>query len=242
MVSNKNSFTYKRYLRNKRIFKFFCIFVIIDIIFFIYLILKFYYSAYYKYPLGASIILIFFTAIFYFETKKAEKELADEKRHNYFTWGRGAGAELIVKRELMVLSDDYKICSDFHPGKWNIDYICVGPTGVFSIEVKAHKGTISYANNRLKRNGQELEKNYLGQTKKGSVFLNQLIRENLNKEYFVVPILIFPNAKIDGSINHKIENVWIGGRGFERWVIENCKNVLNLDEIESVCNVLKNFN
>lgn len=238
MISNKESFTYRKYLKNKNLFKYFCLFLVVDTIIFFYLLIKFYYSAYYKYPLGASIILIFFMLVFYFEMKKAEKELVDEYRHNYFTWGRGAGAELIVKRSLMALSSDYKILSDFQPGKWNIDHICIGPTGIFAIEVKAHKGTISYVNNKLKRNNQELDGNYLGQAKKGSVFLNQLIKEKLNKEYFVVPLLIFPNAKIDGSINHKIENVWIGGRGFEKWVIQNCKNLLTSEEIDDIYNTL----
>jgi len=240
MISNKESFTYRKYLKNKKLFKYFCLFFIVDIIIFYSLLIKFYFNTYYKYPLGASIILIFFTGVFYFEMKKAEKELIDEERHNYFTWGRGAGGELIVKRSLMTLNSDYKIFSDFQPGKWNIDHICIGPTGIFAIEVKAHKGTISYVNDKLKRNNQELDGNYLGQTKQGSVFLNQLIKEKTNKEYFVVPVLIFPNAKIDG-INHKIENVWIGGRGFEKWIIQNCKNVLNSEEIEKIYNVLINF-
>ncbi len=240
MISNKESFTYRKYLKNKKLFKCSWLFLIIDTIIFFYLLIKFYYGAYYKYPLGASIILIFFTIVFYLETKKAEKELVEEERHNYFTWGRGAGGELIVKKSLMTLDSDYKIFSDFHPGEWNIDHICVGPTGIFAIEVKAHKGTISYTDNKLKRNDQELDGNYLGQTKQGSVFLNQLIKEKLNKEYFVVPVLIFSNAKIKG-INHKIENVWIGGRGFEKWIIQNCKNALSSKEIEDICNVLMNF-
>jgi hypothetical protein len=43
---------------------------------------------------------------------------------------------------------------------------------------------------------------------------------------------------MDNSINHQIEGVWVGGRGFERWVVENCKNVLSPGEIEDVCNIL----
>lgn len=113
---------------------------------------------------------------------------------------------MIVKKNLMGLGDNYKILSDFEPGKWNIDHVCIGPTGIFAIEVKAHKGTVSYVNNKLKINNQEINGNYLGQAKKGSVFINQLIKEKLNKEYFVVPVLIFPNAKIN-NIKHKIEKV-----------------------------------
>jgi len=237
MTNNKESFTYKKYLRNKKLFKYFCIFLILDTIVFFYLLTKFYNDAYYKYPLGASTIFIIFLIIFNFEIKKAEKELFKAERRNYLTWGRGAGAELIVKKNLMGLGDDYKILSDFEPGKWNIDHVCIGPTGIFAIEVKAHKGTVSYVNNKFKINNQEINGNYLGQAKKGSVFINQLIKEKLNKEYFVVPVLIFPNAKIN-NIKHKIENVWVGGRGFEKWIIQNCKNLLTSKEIEDIYNAL----
>ncbi|GMX58692.1 MAG: hypothetical protein MCSN_3460 [Candidatus Microsyncoccus archaeolyticus] len=232
MINNKESFTYKKYLKNKRLFEYASLFLVIDIIMFFYFSMELYYKS--------SIIFALVVFIFYFELKKAKKELRYEKKRNYFTWGKGAGAELIVKKSLMTLSNQYRVFSDFQAGKWNIDHICIGPTGIFAIEVKAHKGTISYTDNKLKRNNQELGGNYLGQSKKGSVFLNQLLKEKLNKNYFVIPVLIFPNAKIDNGINHKIENVWIGGRGFEKWIIENCNNMLNPEEIEIICNVLKN--
>lgn len=242
MIDNKESFTYKKYLKNKRLFKFFWLFLVVDTIIFFYVLINLSYNSYHKYLLATLMIIMLSTIIFYFERKKAERELRYARKHNYLTWGKGAGGELIVKKSLMTLSNEYKMFSDFHPGKWNIDYICIGPTGIFAIEVKAHKGTISYINNKLKRNNQELNGDYLGQAKKGSVFLNQLIKEKLNKNYFVVPVLVFPNARIDNSINHKIENVWVGGRGFERWVIQNCKNTLSIKETEVICNILINFN
>ncbi|MFA5714495.1 MAG: nuclease-related domain-containing protein [Candidatus Paceibacterota bacterium] len=238
MINNKDSFTFKKYLSNKKLIKFFYIFLLIDTVAFFCLLMKFYFSGYYKYPLVATMLVLFFLIIFHFVISKADRELIKGKKRNYFTWGRGAGAELIVKKSLMSLNDYYRVISDFHPGEWNIDHICIGPTGIFAIEVKAHKGTISYSDGKLKRNNQELG-NFLGQAKEGSVFLNQLIKERLNKDYFVVPVLVFPNANIDNSINHQIENVWVGGRGFERWVVDNCKNVLSLEEINTICNFLE---
>lgn len=50
-------------------------------------------------------------------------------------------------------------------------------------------------------------------------------------------MFIFPNAKIN-NIKHKIENVWVGGRGFEKWIIQNCKNLLTSEEIENIYNAL----
>lgn len=238
MTNNKESFTFKKYLKNKKIIKFFYFFLVVDTILFFYFLMKLFYSSYYKYPLLATVIVLFFFIIFEFQIEEVDKELEKGRKRNYFTWGRGAGAELIVKRSLMKLGDDYRIISDFQTGRGNIDHICIGPTGIFAIEVKAHRGIINYIDGKLKRNNEDIN-SFLGQTKAGSVFLNQLIKERLNKEYFIVPILVFSNAKIDGSICHKIENVWIGEGGFEKWIIENCKNTLNSEEIEGICSILK---
>ena len=238
MINNKESYTFKKYLKNKKLIKFFYLFLIIDTIFFFYFLMNFYYSACYKYPLLATVIVFFFLVVFKFQIEKTDKELEEGKRRNYFTWGRGAGAELIVKRSLMTLNDDYRIISDFQTGKWNIDHICVGPTGIFAIEVKAHKGIMYCVGDNLKRYTQDVSI-FLGQAKAESLFINHLIKEKLGKNYFVVPILVFPNTKIDISISHAIDNVWVGGHGFEKWIIENCKNKLNSEEIEKICNILR---
>ncbi len=239
MVSNKNSYTFKKYRINKKVIKFVYLFLLVDTIAFYYFLFQIYFSGYSKYPLATTLIILFLLVVFYFQIEKTDKELVNEEIRNYFTWGRGAGAELIVKKSLETLNGYF--ISDYQPGKWNIDHIFIGPTGAFAIEVKAHKGVISYLDGKLKRYDQDIS-GFLGQAKKGSVFINQLIKERLNKDYFVIPVLVFPNAKMDNSTNHQIENVWVGGRGFEKWVIDNCNNVLSREEIEEITNLFKEKN
>ncbi|MFA5169373.1 MAG: nuclease-related domain-containing protein [Candidatus Paceibacterota bacterium] len=233
MISNKESFVFKKYSSNKRMFKFAALVIFLILISGITFLYVFSYQSYLKYPFVATVVFLISLMIVYREGIKADKELDGMEKHNYFTWGRGAGAELIVKRSLMTLNDDYRIISDFQMDKGNIDHICIGPTGIFAIEVKAHKGVISYINNRLKRENQDIS-SFLWQAKRGSVYLNHLIKEKTGKDYFVVPVLVFPNAKIDNSINHQIEGVWIGGREFEGWVVENCRNFLSSIDVEEV--------
>ena len=50
-------------------------------------------------------------------------------------------------------------------------------------------------------------------------------------------MFIFPDAKIN-NIKHKIEKVWVGGRWFEKLIIQNCKNLLTSEEIEDIYNTL----
>lgn len=241
MINNKESYTFKKYISIKKTILWGSFIIYIFLLFGAYLSIKIFYSSYSAYPLAAILITLILLMFLYRSGIKADREMLEIKKHNYYTWGIGAGAELVVKKSLMKLSDNYRIISDFQTGKWNIDHICIGPTGIFAIEVKAHRGLIYYTENKLKRDTQDIS-NFLGQAKAESLFLNHLIKEKLNKEHFVIPVLVFPNGKIDTSICHKIENVWVGGRGFERWVIENCKNTLSSEEIEEICNVLKQNN
>jgi len=240
MEDNKDTYTYRKYSSNKNLAVGFRIFIFVDIVIGIYFLIIFYLSAGKIYPVGASLIALVLSIVFYREVLKADKEMRKIELHNYFTWGRGAGAELAVKRSLMRLSDEYRIINDFQAGGWNIDHICIGPTGIFAIETKSHKGLISYVDGKLKGNGKDLH-NYLGQAKRGAVFLSQLIEKKTGKYHFVVPVLVFPHGEIDNSINHQIEGVWVGGRGFECWVVENCKDKIGVEEIESICSALKDY-
>jgi|WetSurMetagenome_2_1015567.scaffolds.fasta_scaffold98154_3 hypothetical protein len=241
MKDNKDTYTYKKYSSNKNLIKYFNVFIFIDVVAGIYFLIKFWFSSGKLYPVATTLIILIFLIIFDRQISKSLKELDEIGKRNYRTWGRGAGAELVVKRSLMSLDDDYKIMNDFQTGKWNIDHICVGPTGIFAIETKACRGTVSYADNKLKINGVDLKHNYLGQAKRGSLFLNKLIEKKTGKYYFVVPVLVFPHAEMDSSINHQIEGVWVGGRGFERWIVEKCNDVLIPSSIEEIRLVLLNY-
>jgi len=238
MTDNKNTYTFKKYLSNKKLFRFsasliflisFAILFLLDLLFF---------KIYLKYPLVAAIIFFVSLIFLYREIAIADKELLNMARRNDSTWGRGSAAELVIIRSLEKLGSGYKVINDFQTGNGNIDHICVGPTGVFTIETKAHKGTISY-DGKLKRNNQEFEKDFLKQAKSGCYFVDQLIKEKIGKDYFIIPIIIFANARIDKqTINHQIEGVWVGGREFECWVIENNKNTLQPEEINAIYDLL----
>ena len=154
------------------------------------------------------------------------------------TWGKGAKAELAIMEDLEKMHG-CKIINDFQMDRGNIDHICISPTGIFTIETKAAYGIISYRDGKLKRNGKEFEKDFLRQVRGESFFLDKLIKERLKKDYYIVPILVFANARIDtGTIFHPVENVWVCQRGFECKVIENGKDHLSNEEIDEVYNLL----
>jgi hypothetical protein len=58
-------------------------------------------------------------------------------------WGRGAAGEEHVGQLLAELEDDgHRAIHDVGTGRGNIDTVLVGPVGLFTIEVKAHRGRI----------------------------------------------------------------------------------------------------
>lgn len=163
---------------------------------------------------------------------------------NYHTWGRGAGAELNVKQKLAELGRNYRIVSDYQTGRGNIDFIVIGPKGIFTIEVKSDKGIISYKNETLLINENPTTKDYLKQTMAESFFLSDLLYKKFGRKYFVTGILEFPYGKIDTNyILGQIRNIWIGGYNFHKYVIDKTNNFLldkDVENIASLLNTLKN--
>ncbi|MDD4409986.1 MAG: nuclease-related domain-containing protein [Candidatus Pacebacteria bacterium] len=171
--------------------------------------------------------------------KGLERILNKRFKNNYMTWGRGAGAELVTQKHLGKLGCGYHIVNDFQYKYGNIDHICICQTGIFTIETKAHKGLISY-NGRLLKDGKEIDKDFIFQAKSAAMYISEYIQSVLGKKYFVTPILVFNNAKIDSSIRGPRHGVWIGGKGFQNYVIANNKNLfLSEEEASAIYDILK---
>lgn len=67
---------------------------------------------------------------------------------------QGDDGEYFVKKELYKLPATYHSHFDFQNGKkGNTDAIVVGPTGIWSIEVKSQKGEILFKDGHLLKNG-----------------------------------------------------------------------------------------
>ena len=108
---------------------------------------------------------------------------------------KGAEGEQIVRRILKGLPYGYYCLSDFANGqKGNIDLVVVGPTGIWTIEVKNFKGgEITFANGKLHRKGYPLEKDPLKQAYAEAKHLSDYIHKSLGLMLPVNPVLVFAN-------------------------------------------------
>lgn len=161
-------------------------------------------------------------------------------RRNRQTWGVGSAAESTVEKSLSNLPTEFTVIGDYYTGHGNIDFIVVGPTGVFVIEVKASKGLVSFQQGRLLLNDKLPEKDYLAQTEAEQRWLAQLLFEGLNKRYPVIGILEFPYARIDrssirGPVGH---NIWVGEGDFHAYLVKNTKSYLDGSEIRDIVRLL----
>ena len=180
-----------------------------------------------------------------FVLKWLMRDLHKETRFNYLTWGRGAGAEWTVQRNLASLGADYEVISDFQTkiGKGNIDFIVVCQQGIFTIEVKAHNGFITYYDHQLLKDGRPMEKDTIKQAYAEASHLRELLGEEFAKDYTVTGILEFVNGTVDrNTVHESIDGIWVGGRGFHRDVFEmRHTDLLPPDEVKAVAGFLREY-
>ena len=238
-MDNKESFTYKTYLKNRKVLRFIYFFLLAVTLWIFFLLFK---GLTLKNigPLG----IIFFVLIFSFAGIMIIGWLRQNKsdnKKNYYTWGKGAGAELGTLQDLEKLGSDYKIIPDFYSGKGNVDFIIVCQKGIFTIEVKANKGVVSY-NEGIYINGKKSEYIDIKQAQAEALKIKELLRSKFNKDYYVQGIFEFRNAQIDtNSIHGKIDYIWIGERGFYNYVFKKSDVYLSKEEVENIYNYLVNY-
>lgn len=240
MTDSKKSFTYRRYVRNRLILKFIGLLLGVFVLWLIFTYLKMIQATSYTLP-GVIVSSIIVLIIFQFIKYWGRQNKRDLKR-NYYTWGKGAGAELSTQKSLEQLPLDCKTIPNFNTGHGNIDFIVISSKGILTIEVKSNNGIISFVNNQLLINGKPPIKDYVTQTVAEKLKLIEILKQQFNKIYPVTGLLEFPYGTIDrNSIHGKLLNhdIWIGQHNFHNYLIENSRDYLSHEEIENIYTFLK---
>lgn len=147
----------------------------------------------------------------------------------YRRTGRGLKGEDEIVHELKKLPDEYSVFRNvsIHEG-CDIDCIVVGPNGVFTIETKSHSGRIDFNGRELTLNGAPfLEKNVLAQAMGGAMDVHTFLREKLNREVFVTPILVFASKFVSIGLGMKpIHGVYVVQKSWLRECITQAGSAL----------------
>jgi hypothetical protein len=158
---------------------------------------------------------------------------------NYY---RGRKGEHIIFKELTKLSDKFSIFCDVkirHP--YNIDFVVLGPTGIFAIEVKSHAGKINYANGKITINNIiPREKDFIKQAKGEAGSVADYLKEKTNTDYWIDPVLAFSNPKALMYFGLKpTDNVFVVQKDFLLKLIDSNKQRYSNNNLADIENILK---
>ncbi|MDH4205973.1 MAG: NERD domain-containing protein [Desulfobacteraceae bacterium] len=114
----------------------------------------------------------------------------------------GYEGEIAVGQELnQLMRDGYYVYHDFPAGKFNIDHIVVGPSGVFAVETKARSKPTSKdrkADAKVKYDGKSLrfpngtDVESLDQAKRQAEWLSKWLRSAVGEAVRVRPVVALP--------------------------------------------------
>ncbi len=162
-----------------------------------------------------------------------------KKGDNYHN-GRQGENEIV--EELNKLPDGYNILRNikFENGPDN-DIVVVGPTGIFTLEVKDYDyAVVGFNNNKLTFNNKEDIKNILNQALTEAMNLQKcLLKENL--QIFVNPIIVFSSPmKLNFGFN-KVKNVFVIGKPYLINLLTSQTVSLSKERTEEIVSILKKY-
>lgn len=151
---------------------------------------------------------------------------------------QGAEGEEKVELLLSSLPDTYSVFHDLPCPLGNIDHIVVGPTGVFVIETKSHRGNIVVSSDgQLMRNGRPLEKDVVKQVWRQTFWLKETLESRLGETVFIHPFLVFVNGFV--RVRNPVKGVTILPG---KWLVESMTkkpNRLTEQQVDAVRQVLQ---
>lgn len=178
----------------------------------------------------STIVLLFFL--------KAVGDSAMTTGEKYISGHRGENA---AEKVLVSLPESYTVFRDVMIGqrKGNIDFVVVGPNGVFMVEVKNHFGKIYFDGKELNRAGG-IERDLLQQATGQSFGVHEYLRREAGIDWWVMAILLFTNPKVHlvpGTA--PLKNVYLTTSPLVRHLIESMPGSLTHPQIERIIAALR---
>lgn len=146
--------------------------------------------------------------------KIASSDDIDEVDKRLDKWFKGANAEVKVSDILGNLPSGFVVLNDIRCPVGNIDHLVIGPTGVFVVETKSHRGTITVLpDGHLRRNGKLLEKDFVKQVLGQVSWLKKELSDNGIAVPYVNAVIVFTQGfvKVYKPIKgvHVVSKKWL---------------------------------
>lgn len=156
---------------------------------------------------------------------------------------RGFAGESIVKHILSKLPKEYQSYQDIViNSKGNIDFVVVGPSGVWTIEVKSSSGWIDFDGSTLCINGNKV--NYLGQAYAETKSMEEFLRKKIHFDFPVRPILVFSSkkARMNFGMNTQKGVYVLNASWLQQLILGRFINQLNIKQIDEISLILSEIN
>lgn len=116
----------------------------------------------------------------------------------------GLKGEREISRVLGTLPHQYWIFQDKHLYPYaNIDFIVLGPTGIFIVEAKNDRGEISYENGRLIHNNHHpVHRDPINQVLAQTEDLQRFLLKETGHNFFIKHLIVYSRATV--NINHNL--------------------------------------
>ena len=150
---------------------------------------------------------------------------------------RGAIAEEKTGAFLEGLPEGNFIIHDFDTGRGNIDHILVGPKGVFTLEVKSHRGKVTFDDSKLLRDGKPFEKDILKQAWAECFAVREALGKWNIAEPKAEPLIVFSNAFVE--VRGKTKGVDVFNLKFLPKFLERLPDRLSTGEAGRIYNRLR---
>lgn len=154
---------------------------------------------------------------------------------------RGRKGEDTISDDLEVLPNDFHIFINITiPGGYgNVDFVVLGPTGLFIVEVKSHHGEVDFDGQELTNNGKRFEKDFIKQAKGEALQISNFLKNKLQRDVFVQSIVVFSNyVKIHFGMN-KINGVYVIHKNYLQKLITVGSQRFSIEEILEIKDKLK---
>jgi hypothetical protein len=191
----------------------------------------------FRFPsIGAQVAGILLFIVFIILKKPIEKRLRLTRSYNKGLHGEEKVRNLLIKE----LPDTYTVYENVvvPPLKSNIDFVVVGPLGIYTVEVKSHIGSITDDGHQLLLNGVPFkEGDILHQAYGESQRINDyLLSKNISTPE-IKPLLVFSNKYTTMYFGKKpVRGVFVIG---VRWLLDilkrnNTITVIRTEQIEQI--------
>lgn len=130
----------------------------------------------------------------------AQSQRVDRYERERMNWKSGAEGECVVASALDRLPNAYVVFHDFNTARGNFDHLVVGPTGIFAIETKNWRGTISAnASGELLQDGAPASQPHVKQLLCRIMAVKDKVVALAGPEVFIQGVMVFPKARVQAK-------------------------------------------